>query len=218
MPIWTMRERIDFKDLRKKMVVQQIRARGISDKKVLEAFSKVPRENFINEDSYPDAYDDRPLPIGYGQTISQPYIVALMTESLELDENETVLEIGTGSGYQTAILAEIVKQVYSIEIIIPLYERAQKILSGYKNISLAGRDGYFGWKEHSPFDRIIVTAAPEEIPQPLIDQLKDDGIMIVPSGPTGWNQVLLKITKKNGNLSTIKICDVAFVPLTRGHD
>ena len=141
-----MRERIDFKDLRKKMVAQQIMARGISDKKVLEAFGKVPRENFIDEDSYPDAYDDRPLPIGYGQTISQPYIVALMTESLELEGDETVLEIGTGSGYQTAILAEIVKQVYSIEIVIPLYERAKKILSGYKNISLAGRDGYFGWK------------------------------------------------------------------------
>jgi len=213
-----MRERIDFKDLRKKMMAQQIMARGISDKKVLEAFGKVPRENFIDEESYPDAYDDRPLPIGYGQTISQPYIVALMTESLELEGDETILEIGTGSGYQTAILAEIVKQVYSIEIVIPLYERAKKILSGYKNISLAGRDGYFGWKEYSPFDRIIVTAAPEGIPPPLIDQLKNDGIMVVPSGPTGWNQVLLKITKKNGKLSTIKICDVAFVPLTRSRD
>ena len=213
-----MRERIDFKDLRKKMVAQQIMARGISDKKVLEAFGKVPRENFIDEESYPNAYDDRPLPIGYGQTISQPYIVALMTESLELEGDKTVLEIGTGSGYQTAILAEIVKQVYSIEIVIPLYERAKKILSGYKNISLAGMDGYFGWKERSPFYRIIVTAAPEEIPPPLIDQLKNDGIMVVPSGPAGWNQVLLKITKKNGKLSTIKICDVAFVPLTRSHD
>jgi len=210
-----MREKIDSKDLRKKMVAQQIMARGISDKKVLKAFSKVPRENFIDEDSYPDAYDDRPLQIGYGQTISQPYIVALMTESLELEGNETVLEIGTGSGYQTAILAEIVKQVYSIEIVIPLYERAKKILSGYKNISLASRDGYFGWKECSPFDRIIVTAAPEEIPPPLIDQLKNHGIMVVPSGPTGWNQVLLKITKENGKLLTTKICDVAFVPLTR---
>jgi protein-L-isoaspartate(D-aspartate) O-methyltransferase len=213
-----MRERIDFKNLRKKMVAQQIMARGISDKKVLEAFSKVPRENFIDKDSYPDAYDDRPLPIGYGQTISQPYIVALMTESLELKGDETILEIGTGSGYQTAILAEIVKQVYSIEIIIPLHERAKKILSGYKNISLAGRDGYFGWKERSPFDRIIVTAAPLEIPPPLIEQLKNDGIMVIPSGPVGWNQSLLKIIKKNDNLSTIKICDVAFVPLTRFHD
>jgi len=209
---------MDFKDLRKKMVAQQIMARGISDKKVLESFGKVPRENFIDEESYPDAYDDRPLPIGYGQTISQPYIVALMTESLELQGDETVLEIGTGSGYQTAILAEIVKQVYSIEIVLPLYERAKKILSGYKNILMAGSDGYFGWKEYSPFDRIIVTAAPEGIPPPLIDQLKNDGIMVVPSGPAGWNQVLLKITNKNGKLSTIKICDVAFVPLTRSHD
>jgi len=213
-----MRERTDFKNLRKKMLEQQLVARGISDKKVLEAFGKVPRENFINEDSYDYAYDDRPLTIGYGQTISQPYIVALMTESLELKGDETVLEIGTGSGYQTAILAEIVKQVYSIEIVIPLYERVKKILSGYKNILLANKDGYFGWKEYSPFDRIIVTAAPEEIPQPLIDQLKDNGIMIVPSGPTGWNQDLLKITKKNGRLSTEKICDVAFVPFTRRHD
>ncbi|MCL5070980.1 MAG: protein-L-isoaspartate(D-aspartate) O-methyltransferase [Actinobacteria bacterium] len=213
-----MKERIDFKSLRKKMVTEQIMARGISDNKVLEAFGKVPRENFVNEDSYSYAYNDRPLPIGYGQTISQPYIVALMTESLELEGDETVLEIGTGSGYQTAILAEIAKKVYSIEIVIPLYERAKKILSGYKNISLASRDGYFGWKEYSPFDRIIVTAAPEEIPPPLIDQLKDNGIMVVPSGPAGWNQVLLKIIKKNGKLSTIKISDVAFVPLTRRPD
>ncbi|MCL5072556.1 MAG: protein-L-isoaspartate(D-aspartate) O-methyltransferase [Actinobacteria bacterium] len=213
-----MKERIDFKSMRKKMVAEQIIARGISDKKVLEAFGKVPRENFVDEDSYPYAYDDRPLPIGYGQTISQPYIVALMTESLELEGDETVLEIGTGSGYQTAMLAEIVKKVYSIEIVIPLYERAKKILSEYKNILLASKDGYYGWKEHSPFDRIIVTAAPEEVPPPLIDQLKDDGIMIVPSGPAGWNQVLLKIIKKNGKLSKIKISDVAFVPLTRRPD
>ncbi len=213
-----MSERIDFKYLRKKMVEQQIMSRGISDKKVLKAFDKVPRENFIDEDSYAYAYDDRPLPIGYGQTISQPYIVALMTESLELQGDEIVLEIGTGSGYQTAILAEITKQVYSIEIVIPLYEKAKKVLSGYKNILLSSRDGYFGWEEYSPFDRIIVTAAPEEIPPPLIDQLKDGGIMVVPSGPTGWNQVLSKIIKKNGKLTTIKISDVAFVPFTRRDD
>jgi protein-L-isoaspartate(D-aspartate) O-methyltransferase len=213
-----MEEKINFRNLRKKMVELQIILRGISDKKVLEAFNKVPRENFIDEDSYPYAYDDRPLPIGYGQTISQPYIVALMTENLELKGDETVLEIGTGSGYQTAILAEIASQIYSIEIVLPLYERAKKILSGYKNITLAGMDGYFGWKEYSPFDRIIITAAPEKIPPPLIDQLKDGGIIIVPSGPAGWNQILLKITKRNGKLSTTRICDVAFVPLTRKYD
>ncbi|MCL4417680.1 MAG: protein-L-isoaspartate(D-aspartate) O-methyltransferase [Actinobacteria bacterium] len=213
-----MKERIDFKSLRKKNGDRTDHCQRDLYKKVLEAFGKVPRENFVGEDSYPYAYDDRPLPIGYGQTISQPYIVALMTESLELEGDETILEIGTGSGYQTAMLAEIVKKVYSIEIVIPLYERAKKILSGYKNISLASKDGYYGWEEHSPFDRIIVTAAPEEVPPPLIDQLKDDGIMIVPSGPAGWNQVLLKIIKKNGKLSKIKISDVAFVPLTRRPD
>lgn len=213
-----MREKIDFKNLRRKMVAEQIMARGISDNKVLEAFDKVPREKFVDEDSYFFAYEDRPLSIGYGQTISQPYIVALMTESLELKGNEIVLEIGTGSGYQTAILAEIVEHVYSIEIVAPLYERAKMILSDYNNITLVSKDGYFGWKEYSPFDRIIVTAAPEEIPPPLIDQLKDGGIMVVPSGQTGWNQSLLKITKKNRRLSTVKICDVAFVPFTRRND
>jgi protein-L-isoaspartate(D-aspartate) O-methyltransferase len=141
-----------------------------------------------------------------------------MTESLELKGSEKVLEIGTGSGYQTAILAEIVKNVYTVEIVSSLYERVKKILSRYKNIKISLSDGYNGWKEYAPFDRIIVTAAPEKIPGPLIDQLKDGGIMILPSGPPGWNQILLKITKQKGKIKTERICDVAFVPLTRKNE
>ncbi|MBM3707890.1 MAG: protein-L-isoaspartate(D-aspartate) O-methyltransferase [Actinobacteria bacterium] len=204
-----------FSSLRENMVQEQIISRGIKDIKVLEAMKKVPREEFVDEDMKDAAYDDRPLPIGFSQTISQPYIVALMTESLELSGDEKVLEIGTGSGYQTAVLAEITREIYSVEIVKPLYERAKKILSKYKNIKLSSRDGYFGWKEFAPFDRIIVTAAPENVPEPLVEQLKNGGIMVLPSGPSGWSQTLLKITKKDGKIKTDRICDVAFVPLTR---
>jgi protein-L-isoaspartate(D-aspartate) O-methyltransferase len=179
---------------------------------------KVPREDFIGENLKEEAYQDGPLPIGYGQTISQPYIVALMTASLELKGNEKVLEIGTGSGYQTAILAEIVKNVYTVEIVSSLYERVKKNLSRYKNIKTLLSDGYHGWKEYAPFDRIIVTAAAEKIPTPLIDQLKDGGIMILPSGPSGWSQTLLKITNQKNKIKTERICDVAFVPLTRKNE
>lgn len=201
--------------LRERMVKEQIISRGIRDTKVINAMLKVPRDEFVDEDMKDDAYDDRPLPIGFSQTISQPYIVALMTESLELAGDEKVLEIGTGSGYQTAILAEIAAEVYSIEIVKPLHERAKKILSKYKNIKLSSSDGYFGWNEFSPYDRIIVTAAPENVPEPLIEQLKEGGIMVLPSGPSGWSQTLLKIIKKDGKIKTDRICDVAFVPLTR---
>ncbi len=208
----------NFETLRNIMVNEQIISRGITDKKVIEAMRKVPREDFIGENLKEEAYQDGPLPIGYGQTISQPYIVALMTESLELKGNEKVLEIGTGSGYQTAILAEIVKNVYTVEIVSSLYERVKKILSRYKNIKILLSDGYHGWKEYAPFDRIIVTAATEKIPDPLIDQLKDSGIMILPSGPPGWSQILLKIVKQKGEIKTERICDVAFVPLTRKNE
>jgi protein-L-isoaspartate(D-aspartate) O-methyltransferase len=208
----------NFETLRNTMVNEQIISRGITDKKVIEAMRKVPREDFVEDNFKEETYQDGPLPIGCGQTISQPYIVALMTESLELEGSEKVLEIGTGSGYQTAILAEIVKNVYTIEIVSSLYERVKKILSRYKNIKILLSDGYHGWKEYAPFDRIIVTAAPEKIPEPLIDQLKDGGIMILPSGPPGWSQILLKIVKQKGEIKTERICDVAFVPLTRKNE
>jgi protein-L-isoaspartate(D-aspartate) O-methyltransferase len=204
-----------FLNYRKMMVRDQIIARGIADKMVTDAMLKVPREKFVSSDNSEYAYDDRPLPIGYGQTISQPYIVALMTELLELTGNEKVLEIGTGSGYQTAVLAEIAKMVYSIEIIEPLYNRAKENLSSYSNIKLKYGDGYNGWEQFSPYERIIVTGAPEKIPDAFTTQLADNGILVVPEGPSGWSQVLLKIKKENGKLVTSEVCDVAFVPLTR---
>jgi protein-L-isoaspartate(D-aspartate) O-methyltransferase len=204
--------------LREKMVREQIEARGVRDKKVLDLMLAVPREDFISPDMAGFAYDDRPLPIGFGQTISQPYIVALMTELLELSGDEKVLEIGTGSGYQTAVISMIAKEVFSIEIVKPLYEIAKNTLAGYKNIRLALRDGYFGWAEAAPFDRIIVTAAPENIPEPLIMQLKEGGIMVIPQGPSGQSQTLLKAIKEKDRLVIDKICDVSFVPLTRNKD
>lgn len=209
-----------YEVLRSKMLENQIIARGIKDKKVLDAMREVPRHKFVDENYKNQAYEDRPLPIGMGQTISQPYIVALMTENLKLSGNEKVLEIGTGSGYQAAILAEIVNKVYTVEIITSLYEKAKQTLinQGYKNIKMSNHDGYFGWKEYAPFDRIIVTAAPDHIPQPLIEQLKDGGIMVIPVGPPGWNQVLWKVTKHGEDIKTTKICDVAFVPLTGGRE
>jgi len=201
--------------MRAQMVKEQIVARGIGDKKVIETMLKVPRHLFLNKDQWDYAYDDSPLPIGEGQTISQPYIVALMTENLKLSGNEKVLEIGTGSGYQAAILAEIVKDVYTVEIITSLYEGVKSKLLQYPNVMISNHDGYYGWEEFAPFDRIIVTAAPDHIPQPLVEQLKDGGIMIIPVGPPGWNQILWKVTKENGNIITERITDVMFVPLTR---
>jgi len=197
------------------MIQNQIISRGIKDKKVLDAFKKVPRDIFVDEAYRNSAYEDRPLPIGSGQTISQPYIVALMTESLELTGNEKVLEIGTGSGYQVAILAELTKEVYTVEIITPLYEKNKKLLKKYKNIKMSNHDGYLGWEEHAPYDRIIVTAAPDHIPQPFIEQLKDGGIMIIPVGLSSWGQTLYKVIKQGKNIKKIVLCDVAFVPLTR---
>ncbi|MCJ7471646.1 MAG: protein-L-isoaspartate(D-aspartate) O-methyltransferase, partial [Actinobacteria bacterium] len=158
--------------------------------------------------------DDRPLPIGMGQTISQPYIVALMTESLELSQNMKVLEIGTGSGYQSAVLAEIAKEIYSVEINNELYNRTKKILAYYLNIKLSNHDGSIGWEKYSPYDRIIVTAAPSDIPETYYGQLKEGGIMVIPVGPSSWSQELYKIIKTGSRIKRVKICDVAFVPLT----
>jgi len=204
-----------YQSLRENMIQNQIISRGIKDKKVLDALRKVPRHIFVDESYKNSAYDDRPLPIGHGQTISQPYIVALMTESLDLSGNEKVLEIGTGSGYQVAILAEISREVYTVEIVTSLYQKNKKLLKKYKNIKVSNHDGYLGWEKYSPYDRIIVTAAPDHIPQQFIEQLKDGGIMVIPVGPSSWNQILYKVIKKGSEIKKIHICDVAFVPLTR---
>lgn len=206
--------REDFKVMREKMVETQIKARGVKDPRVLAALLKVERHRFVSEKYLDSAYSDQPLPIGEGQTISQPYIVGLMTELLELKGNERVLEIGTGSGYQAAILAELAKEVYTIEIIESLATTAKKRLSelGYQNVMAKAGDGYLGWPETAPFDAIIVTAAPDHIPKPLIDQLKEGGRMVVPVGT--YTQELRKIVKKSGKIETIDIIPVLFVPMT----
>ncbi len=201
---------------RNDMVDHQIINRGIFDKNVIDAMRKVPRHEFVDEGLQASAYADRPLPIGMGQTISQPYIVALMTENLKLAGNEIVLEIGTGSGYQAAVLAEIVNKVFTVEIIVSLHQKSNIVLSKYPGLATSNHDGYYGWEEYAPFDRIIVTAAPDHIPQPLVEQLKEGGIMILPVGPPGFNQVLWKVEKIDGEVISSRIIDnVAFVPLTR---
>jgi protein-L-isoaspartate(D-aspartate) O-methyltransferase len=204
----------DFITMREKMVETQIKARGVKDPRVLAALLKVERHRFVPEKYLDSAYSDQPLPIGEGQTISQPYIVGLMTELLELNGKEKVLEIGTGSGYQAAVLAELAKEVYTIEIIELLAYTAEKRLSelGYQNIKVKTGDGYLGWPEAAPFDAIIVTAAPDHIPKPLIDQLKEGGRMVVPVGT--YTQELRKIVKKFGKMETIDVIPVLFVPMT----
>ena len=204
-----------YESIREDMVRDQIISRGIKDKKVLDALKKVPRDYFVDETYKSSSYEDRPLPIGSGQTISQPYIVALMTESLELTGNERVLEIGTGSGYQAALLAEIAKEVYTVEVNTSLYEKNKELLKKYKNIKMSNHDGYLGWEEYAPYDRIIVTAAPDYIPQPFIDQLKEGGIIVIPVGPSSWNQILYKVIKHSEGIKKIALCGVAFVPLVR---
>jgi len=204
----------DFKVMREKMVETQIQARGVKNPRVLSVLRKVERHRFVPERYLDSAYSDQPLPIGEGQTISQPYIVALMTELLELNGNEKVLEIGTGSGYQAAILAELAKEVYTIEIVESLASAAKERLSelGYQNIKVKAGDGYLGWPEAAPFDAIIVTAAPDHIPKPLIDQLKEGGRMVVPVGTHA--QELIKIVKRSGKMETTNVIPVLFVPMT----
>ena len=207
----------DFKPQREKMVSYQIEKRGIKEKSVLQALKNVPRHLFVSNDLQSLAYTDRPLPIGYGQTISQPYIVALMTELLNLKAGDKVLEIGTGSGYQAAVLSEITKEVYTVEIIEELGKSAKKRLKdlGYKSIRCKIGDGYYGWKEYAPFDRIMVTAAATHIPPSLIRQLKKGGKMCIPVGNPFLTQNLILIEKdKEGNLKTRNILPVRFVPLT----
>lgn len=203
---------------RRKMVLYQIKHRGIKDPAVLTAMESVFRHEFVLSADKKKAYEDRPLPIGYGQTISQPYIVALMTRLLNVDKESRVLEIGTGSGYQAAVLARITKEVYTIEIVKPLHERSNKVLKrlGYQNIQTLNADGYFGWSAHAPFDAIIVTCASDFIPPPLIKQLKPGGVMCIPVGPPFKVQHLILVRKgKTGDITTRVITSVRFVPLTR---
>ncbi len=190
------------------------------DERVIQALGKVPRHEFVPKKLVRAAYENRPLPIGHGQTISQPYIVAIMTHLLQVDENDRVLEVGTGSGYQIAILAELVKKAYSIEIIEPLGKQARERLQrlGYKNIELKIGDGYYGWEEHAPFDAIIVTAAASHIPPPLIRQLKSGGRMLIPVGSRFMVQELLLVEKSpDGKVTTRQLLPVSFVPLTGKH-
>jgi protein-L-isoaspartate(D-aspartate) O-methyltransferase len=211
----------DFQKQRLAMVKDQIMERGIKDRSVIEAMMAVPRHKFVSENYLNRAYDDSPLPIGYGQTISQPYIVAYMTEILNLNRNSRVLEVGTGSGYQAAVLSPIVKQVYSIEIIPELAKSAAVRLKdlGYHNIEVAIGDGYYGWNKYVPFDAIIVTAAAGHIPPPLIEQLKNNGRMVIPVGGSFLVQNLILVTKdKDGNVTTRNLIPVRFVPLTGRHN
>lgn len=214
---------LDHKDdiyrvAREKMVETQIKARGIMDSRVIQAMLKIPRHLFVEDALKDQAYGDFPLPIGEGQTISQPYIVALMTEALELKGNERVLEIGTGSGYQTAILAELATWVYTIETHLSLLEKAKKVLNklGYKNISFKLGDGSYGWKEASPFQAIIVTAAAPDIPPPLKEQLDEGGRIVIPVGDP-FSQVLIKGIKKGGEVRTKILEYVRFVKLVGEH-
>jgi protein-L-isoaspartate(D-aspartate) O-methyltransferase len=213
------RETPEYQSLREYMVQRQIVTRGITDQAVLAAMRQVPRHEFVPESLRYRAYEDRPLPIGEGQTISQPYIVALMTEVLQLAPGEKVLEIGTGSGYQAAVLAELVDEVYTIEILEDLGRRAEETLGrlGYTRVRVRIGDGYLGWEEHAPYNAIIVTCAPENIPQPLIDQLSDGGRMVIPVGPQGYTQTLTLVEKKEGLIQERAIIPVLFVPMTGEH-
>lgn len=209
-----------FAQQREQMVVNTIRNRGISDEDVLEAMERVPRHLFVPEEQQNRAYGDYPLPIGFGQTISQPYIVAMMTELLELEEGDKVLEVGTGSGYQAAILAELPGvDVYTLEIIPELAQRAKEKLEtlGYTDLHCKQGDGYYGWPGHAPFDAIIVTAAPDHVPQPLRQQLAVGGRMVIPIGPRGGYQTLWKFVKQpDGEMNAHNMGGVAFVPFTGG--
>ncbi|HEY0944276.1 MAG TPA: protein-L-isoaspartate(D-aspartate) O-methyltransferase [Opitutaceae bacterium] len=205
---------------RRAMVDEQIEARGVTDRAVLQAMQAVPRHRFVPDSLQRLAYADTALPIGHGQTISQPFIVAFMTEALRPDRDLKVLEIGTGSGYQAAVLAELCDEVWTIEIVPALAERARRTLSalGASGVHVRTGDGYHGWPENAPFDAIIVTAAAEAIPPPLIGQLKDGGRMLIPIGPPFGAQNLVLVTKEDGRMRTKTLLPVRFVPLVRGRE
>jgi protein-L-isoaspartate(D-aspartate) O-methyltransferase len=199
---------------RVRMVEAQLRARDITSTRVLEAMGRVPRHRFVPDDERRGAYGDFPLPIGFGQTISQPYIVAFMTQALDPEPGHRVLEIGTGSGYQAAVLAELVREVYTIEIVEPLAERSRQLLEslGYRNVHVRAGNGYAGWPEHAPFDRIIVTAAPDAVPPALVEQLAMEGLIVIPVGVD--EQVLRVMRKTPSGLVLLKTLSVRFVPMT----
>jgi protein-L-isoaspartate(D-aspartate) O-methyltransferase len=207
----------EFRGRREAMVEQQIRQRGVINARVLDAMRSVPRELFVPVELRPQAYEDGPLPIGSGQTISQPYIVAYMTEALEVAPSHKVLEVGTGSGYQAAVLSELVREVYTIEIIPELARRAEEILRalGKTNVHVRTGDGYAGWPDQAPFDRIIVTAAPENLPRPLVDQLAPGGRLIVPVGSRGGPQWITIVEKTAMGVTERRTIPVQFVPFTR---
>ena len=207
-----------FEEARQRMVDQQLAPRGISDERVLQVMREVPRHRFVPPDLQNAAYNDNPLPIGCNQTISQPYIVAYMTEKLQLEPGDRVLEIGTGSGYQAAVLSRLAEQVYTIERIEELARRAQQALKdlGYENIQFRMGDGSCGWAEAAPYDAIIVTAAAPEIPPPLIDQLADGASLVAPVGPAGY-QDLVRLIKRGGRTHSEHLTPVAFVPLVGEH-
>jgi protein-L-isoaspartate(D-aspartate) O-methyltransferase len=202
---------------RKRMVQYQLAGleRGITNARVLTVMGEVPRHEFVPPAWRAEAYEDRPLPIGHGQTISQPFVVAFMTERLEPQPTDKVLEIGTGSGYQAAVLAKLVREVYTIEILEPLARRAEADLKrlGFTNVFVRTGDGYLGWPEAAPFDAVIVTCAPEHIPQPLVDQLKEGGRMIIPVGPAGEQELIL-LRKQAGKIERRAVLPVRFVPMT----
>ncbi|MFH1686746.1 MAG: protein-L-isoaspartate(D-aspartate) O-methyltransferase [bacterium] len=204
----------EYAQAREQMVTSQIEARGINNERLSAAMRKVPRHRFIPTAYRAQAYADLPLPIGDDQTISQPYIVGLMTQHAALDANDKVLEIGTGSGYQAAILGELCNAVYTVEIVKPLAERSADLLDslGYDNVSVRRGDGYAGWPEQAPFDAILVTCAPPEIPQPLIDQLAEGGRLVIPVGD--WQQELQVLTRQGDSIVTSSVIAVRFVPMT----
>jgi protein-L-isoaspartate(D-aspartate) O-methyltransferase len=205
-----------FTEERGRMVEEQLRGRDIRDANILAVMSEVPRQEFMPGYIRGLAYADGPQPIGYGQTISQPYIVALMTQALRLNRTDRVLEVGTGSGYQAAVLAGLVDEVYTVEIIPELAVRADETLDslGYCNVKVRNADGYFGWSEHAPYDAIMITAAVDHVPHPLVEQLSDGGRLILPLGSTRYYQTLTLVEKKGGELKTRYITDVVFVPMT----
>ncbi|HKZ54094.1 MAG TPA: protein-L-isoaspartate(D-aspartate) O-methyltransferase [Anaerolineales bacterium] len=203
---------------RNAMVADGIIGWGIEDPEVIEALGRVPRHEFVLPEYLDQAYENHPLPIGYGQTISQPYIVALMTQELDVEAGDRVLEIGTGSGYQAAVLAELGVEVFTLEIIGPLATQAEERLSrlGYTSIRVRHADGYYGWPEEGPYDAIIVTAAPDHVPQPLLKQLGIGGVLVIPVGPVGGYQELWRITlREDGTAQSMSLGGVRFVPLTR---
>lgn len=205
----------DFAQARRKMVEEQLRSRGVMDARVLAAMEAVPRHLFVPDGERARAYSDSPLPIGAGQTISQPYIVALMTSLLDVQPGDRVLEVGTGSGYQAAVLSRLARQVYSVEILEHLANRARRTLEtvGYNNVEVMIGDGYQGWPEEAPFDGIIVTAAPPRIPEPLLRQLKTGGKLVIPVGE-GYQDLEVLTKRPDGGFDRTKVLPVRFVPMT----